>query len=131
MSIKVISVIYHLGSLYSTMKSHYIFRYIGATENLTVAIVAMGEGWHNYHHTFPWDYKTSELRKLPFNFTLRFIHFFAQIGWAYELKTVSDEMVERRVRRTGDGTHEIWGWGDTDQPTQDYRDAIILHNEIQ
>jgi hypothetical protein len=26
-------------------------------------------------------------------------------GWAYDLKTVSDSMVKRRVLRTGDGTH--------------------------
>lgn len=22
---------------------------------------AMGEGWHNYHHVFPFDYKAAEL----------------------------------------------------------------------
>ncbi|KAG4076122.1 hypothetical protein HA402_011468 [Bradysia odoriphaga] len=27
------------------------------------------------------------------------------MGWAYDLKTVPDEMVRRRVLRTGNGTH--------------------------
>lgn len=34
-----------------------------------------------------------------------FIDFFAWLGWATDLKTVSDEVVKARVLRTGDGTH--------------------------
>lgn len=34
-----------------------------------------------------------------------FINFFAWLGCAYELKTVPDEIVRRRVLRTGDGSH--------------------------
>mmetsp|Transcript_37689 Transcript_37689/g.52198 ORF Transcript_37689/g.52198 Transcript_37689/m.52198 type:complete len:612 (-) Transcript_37689:95-1930(-) len=30
-------------------------------ENFFVALIALGEGWHNYHHAYPWDYSTSEL----------------------------------------------------------------------
>ncbi|KAJ8928062.1 hypothetical protein NQ314_019409 [Rhamnusium bicolor] len=107
----------------------FYFRYINPAENLTVAILALGEGWHNYHHTFPWDYKTSELGKYSVNFTAAFIDFFAKIGWAYELKTVPEEMVRKRVLRTGDGTHEVWGWGDKDQPIEDYNEAIITHKK--
>jgi stearoyl-CoA desaturase (delta-9 desaturase) len=108
-----------------------------------VAILAVGEGWHNYHHTFPWDYKTSELGIYRYNLTALFIDFFAWIGWAYDLKTVPEKVVRDRVNRTGDGTHElfekdqnsnstsdstmtikethhdyhqppVWGWGDED-----------------
>ncbi|KAG5889224.1 hypothetical protein JTB14_018647 [Gonioctena quinquepunctata] len=104
-------------------------RYINPAENLTVSILALGEGWHNYHHTFPWDYKTSELGKYSVNFSAAFIDFFAKVGWAYDLKTVSEEMIKKRVLRTGDGTHEIWGWGDKDQPKEDYEDVIITHKK--
>ena len=31
-----------------------------ATDNIFTAIVAMGEGWHNFHHTYPYDYTTAE-----------------------------------------------------------------------
>ena len=31
------------------------------TEVPWVSLVAVGEGWHNYHHTFPHDYNCSEL----------------------------------------------------------------------
>lgn len=74
----------------------------------------MGEGWHNFHHTFPWDYKTGELSSYGGNFTTAFIDFFAKIGWAYDLKTVSPELIEKRVKKTGDGTHPVWGMEDKD-----------------
>jgi stearoyl-CoA desaturase (delta-9 desaturase) len=33
---------------------------IAPVESFLTAIVASGEGWHNYHHTYPWDYATAE-----------------------------------------------------------------------
>lgn len=89
----------------------------------------MGEGWHNYHHVFPWDYKTDEFNEYTMNLTKAFIDFFAKIGWAYDLKSVSSEMIKKRAQRTGDGTRvyeeascdtctseddHVWGWGDKD-----------------
>ena len=58
-------------------------RYINPSENVGVVFGAMGEGFHNYHHTFPWDYASSELG-WKFNLTTIFIDFFAWIGWAYD-----------------------------------------------
>ncbi|XP_049775504.1 acyl-CoA Delta-9 desaturase-like [Schistocerca cancellata] len=110
-------------------------KFINPAENLSVAVLALGEGWHNYHHVFPWDYKTAELGTYSTNFTTAFIDFMARIGWAYDLKTVPLEMVKRRAQRTGDGTHSsaaeqnhghghsheggVWGWGDRDIPAED------------
>ena len=31
---------------------------IGPVENMGVSVLALGEGFHNYHHTFPYDYST-------------------------------------------------------------------------
>jgi len=31
-----------------------------ARESLFTSIFAVGEGWHSYHHKFPWDYSASE-----------------------------------------------------------------------
>jgi stearoyl-CoA desaturase (Delta-9 desaturase) len=72
---------------------------------LAVGIAAMGEGWHNYHHVFPWDYKAAELGGYETNWTTCFLDFFVRLGWAYDMKTVSDEMILKRIQRTGDGTH--------------------------
>ncbi len=130
-------------------------RSINPAENKGVAIFAFGEGWHNYHHVFPWDYKTAELGRYKYNFTAAFIDFFAWIGWAYDLKTVSDKVVRDRVRRTGDGTWRNekesstaadatqmiansmgmsgggpWGWGDKDIPMGDAQVTQTLYPMI-
>jgi len=76
---------------------------ISPSENRLVSLGAIGEGWHNYHHTFPFDYKTSELG-WKINLTTMFIDFFWLIGLAYDLKTVPKETIEKRAKRTGDGT---------------------------
>ncbi|KAG4068278.1 hypothetical protein HA402_007798 [Bradysia odoriphaga] len=78
---------------------------IKPTDTFAIGFMAFGEGWHNYHHVYPFDYKVSELPHYWCNFTIPFIDFFAWIGWAYDLKTVSDDMIRRRVLRTGDGSH--------------------------
>lgn len=104
-------------------------KYINPSENMSVAILAFGEGWHNYHHVFPWDYKTAEFGQYSMNFTTAFIDFFAKIGWAYDMKTVSADIIKKRVKRTGDGTHEIWGWGDKDQPKEEIESAVIINKK--
>uniref|UniRef100_A0A1B0AII8 Fatty acid desaturase domain-containing protein n=1 Tax=Glossina pallidipes TaxID=7398 RepID=A0A1B0AII8_GLOPL len=87
---------------------------INPTQNFGLSILCLGEGWHNYHHAFPWDYKAAEWGGSSSNVAAAFIELCAKMGWAYDLKTVSAEMIEKRVKRTGDGTHAIWGWGDKD-----------------
>ncbi|KAG9509488.1 Acyl-CoA desaturase, partial [Fragariocoptes setiger] len=70
-------------------------------ENPTVSCFALGEGFHNYHHTFPWDYATSELG-YKFNLSKIFIDAMAAIGWAYDRKVVSPDQIKQRKYRTGD-----------------------------
>lgn len=78
-------------------------REINPVETISVTLAAIGEGYHNYHHTFPQDYSASEFG-WGRNFTTAFIDFCAWIGQAYGLKKISPEMVKRRMERTGDGS---------------------------
>lgn len=39
------------------------YKDIPPSENVFTALVAMGEGWHNFHHTYPYDYRASEVRR--------------------------------------------------------------------
>lgn len=114
---------------------------------MSVAIAAFGEGWHNYHHVFPWDYKAAELGNYKTNLTTMMLDGLSKIGWVYDLKTASPDMVEKRVKRTGDGTRiftnenssnddshghhhhqgEIWGWGDTDMKEEDVKDVVVYN----
>ncbi|XP_046975262.1 acyl-CoA Delta(11) desaturase-like [Vanessa cardui] len=82
---------------------------IKPAQNLAVSLFAFGEGFHNYHHVFPWDYRTAELGNNALNWTTLFIDFFAWLGWAYDLKLASGEMIKSRSKRTGDGTNS-WGF---------------------
>lgn len=98
-------------------------------ENMLVSFLALGEGFHNFHHTFPWDYKVAELGNYSLNLTTLFIDVCARLGLAYDLKTVSHEMIEKRVTRTGDGSHNLWGWGDPAQDPLERSEATILHGK--
>lgn len=113
------------------MEHFLCYRSINPSQNVSVAAFALGEGFHNYHHVFPWDYKTAELGNYRLNFTTAFIDLFAKVGWAYELKSVSSEIIEKRVRRTGDGTHNLWGWGDVDQDQMEVETAHITHKKAE
>lgn len=124
---------------------------ISPSENISVAILAYGEGFHNYHHVFPYDYRAAELGDYIFNPTTAFIDFFARIGWAYSLKTMSKKTIMARIARTGDGTHKcfgkinsadnstennyhahedhVWGWGDEDMKEEDCKFVSVLEGE--
>jgi len=130
---------------------------IHAVENKVVSSLAVGEGWHNYHHVFPWDYKAAELTTYNYNWATAFIDFFAKIGWAYDLKTVPERVVLQRVHRTGDGTHRLhnenvgvvhdddngvlcnnneevlnsWGWDDKDVSREERGITIILNQQAK
>nr|XP_021195974.2 acyl-CoA Delta-9 desaturase-like [Helicoverpa armigera] len=73
-------------------------------ESWFVSMISLGEGWHNYHHAFPWDYKAAELT-MHFNQSASIIRFFEKIGLAYDLKTASPQVVNNRIIRIGDGSH--------------------------
>jgi len=78
---------------------------IQPSDSLLNGTFTFGEGWHNFHHTFPWDYKVSEKPLYRHNFGIIFIDFFAWLGWATDLKIASDDLIRKRVLRTGDGSH--------------------------
>ncbi|XP_020610221.1 stearoyl-CoA desaturase 5-like [Orbicella faveolata] len=78
--------------------------HINPSQNFSVVIATGGEGFHNFHHTFPQDYATSELGS-PMNPSKWFIDLCALFGLAYDLKTISKEAIRKRRIRTGDLQH--------------------------
>lgn len=77
------------------------YKEINPAENIGVVVFSAGEGYHNFHHTFPQDYSASELN-LRLNPSKWLIGLHAKVGLAYDLKTVSKDMVLKRRKRTGD-----------------------------
>ncbi len=84
-----------------------------------------GEGYHNYHHVFPWDYRAAEVGPYASNLAAVFIDLMAALGQATHLKTVDLQLVRARALRTGDGSHPVWGWGDRDLGEEDRRVAVV------
>jgi len=64
-------------------------------ENLIVATLALGEGYHNYHHTFPHDYKTSE-NFIAVNPTSFFLKACELLGLASDLQEAKHERIEKK-----------------------------------
>jgi stearoyl-CoA desaturase (delta-9 desaturase) len=57
---------------------------IPPAENRFASALSGGEGWHNYHHKYPFDYAASEFSfDKQFNTTKLFIDMCVKIGLAY------------------------------------------------
>ncbi|XP_021924193.1 acyl-CoA Delta(11) desaturase-like isoform X2 [Zootermopsis nevadensis] len=108
---------------------HPYNRKIQPADNRVVSAIALGEGWHNYHHTFPWDYKTSELGDYGLNVTTGFIDFFAYIGWAYDRKQPSENLIQKVVQQAGDGTHPKWGH--VEEVSEEAEQLLNASNEVE
>jgi stearoyl-CoA desaturase (delta-9 desaturase) len=77
---------------------------IKPTQSSIVSILANGEGAHNYHHSFPWDYKSEEFSgysRYFINNTTAFIDLCAKLGLASDFKTASKEVIRERIKRKG------------------------------
>ena len=80
-------------------------------ENWWVAITGMGEGFHNYHHTFPWDYTIAESGLSYWNPAKWFIDAMFRLGLCSNLKRPSRELVLKtmnRVKRTSVQEQEFY-----------------------
>jgi stearoyl-CoA desaturase (delta-9 desaturase) len=69
------------------------------TENGWVALATIGEGWHNWHHAFDWDYAAAEMGAgQQFNPTKMFIDCMAFFGLAWGRKRAHQVWSLRKQR---------------------------------
>lgn len=72
-------------------------------ENRILNWLSMGEGQHNYHHTFAYDYRNGELTWWQiFNPASLFIKICQWLGLAWDLKKPSRQLVQSVVESRGD-----------------------------
>lgn len=71
-----------------------------AANNKYISFLTFGEGWHNYHHSYPKDYRAS--KKILFNFTTMFIDFTKRIGLSYNhyAKGCEEISIENRFNKS-------------------------------
>ncbi len=65
-----------------------------ARDNTLLALVTYGEGYHNYHHAFQWDYRNG-IRCWHFDPTKWMIKLFSLVGLTYDLKRCNHEQIEK------------------------------------
>ncbi|XP_078044272.1 acyl-CoA Delta(11) desaturase-like [Augochlora pura] len=81
---------------------------VRATESIVTILSTLGDGFHNFHHAFPWDYR---LTNSPYSLHAKLIELFAYMGLAYDLKMATPGIVRGHQKRHGDGT-EKWTFVD-------------------
>ena len=101
------------GALRMTLNHHFTFfinsvcHYFGkktysdqsARDNALMAIFTYGEGYHNFHHKFPLDYRNG-IRFYDFDPTKWFIKGLFYLGLAKDLKKVSDgKILQYKIRQ--------------------------------
>jgi stearoyl-CoA desaturase (delta-9 desaturase) len=65
---------------------------IKPANNWLVSILTIGEGWHNYHHTYPYDYSCAEKSALvQYNPSTVLIDLMALLGMVYDRKITKDK----------------------------------------
>jgi len=83
----------------------------GPAENPVVAILSIGEGWHNWHHKYPFDYAASELGiSAQFNPTKLFLDTCASFGIVYDRRRQTHLWAKRQeaiLHRMGDGAKSV------------------------
>ncbi|XP_033333624.2 acyl-CoA desaturase 1 [Megalopta genalis] len=80
-------------------------RRVRATESVVTILATLGDGFHNFHHAFPWDYR---MTNMPwYSMHAKLIDLFAYMGMAYDLKMVTPRVANSHQKRHGDGT-EKW-----------------------
>ena len=83
-------------------------------DHFITAILTLGEGWHNYHHSFPSDYRNA-IRWYQYDPTKWAICFWKLIGLAYDLKTFSSNEIEKsrfqQSQKKLDRMREKIDWG--------------------
>lgn len=85
-----------INSLAHTWGSKTYSREHSAVDNFVIAFLTVGEGYHNYHHTFASDYRNG-VKWYHFDPTKWTIFVLSRLGLATDLRRFSDETIERRL----------------------------------
>lgn len=110
----------------NTPRDHYI-----------TALITMGEGYHNFHHEFPQDYRNAILLH-QYDPTKWLIRLCSYVGLASNLKTFpSNEITKGQIYMKEQKLNEVkrklkWGRPIEELPAltfDEFEDAVKIHNE--
>lgn len=87
-----------LGSVSHTWGKRPYSKKISATDIGIMSLITSGEGYHNFHHQFPYDYTLSEFGT-TFNPGKLFVDFLALIGQAYDLRRAKQTYIDEAKQK--------------------------------
>ena len=83
-------------------------------DNWMTAIVTFGEGYHNFHHEFPSDYRNA-IKWYQYDPTKLFIYGCSLVGMSYGLKTFSTNAIKQALvqqeQKKLDARRDVLQWG--------------------
>jgi len=85
---------FFVNSLAHTLGNKTFSDHHTAFDSFVTAILTLGEGYHNYHHEFPQDYRNG-IRFFHYDPTKWLIGFLALFKQTYNLKSISSEEVQK------------------------------------
>ena len=85
-----------INSLAHTWGSRNFCQELSAVDNYIIALLTFGEGYHNYHHTFAYDYRNG-IRWFHFDPTKWLIWGLYKLGLARQLRRVQKYQIVERV----------------------------------
>jgi len=99
---------------------------IGPRVSLLTTFLALGEGWHDYHHLFPWDYAAAELDAWDqWNPTKAFIDACGAVGLAHGLRRCSSRLQEARRTQLAAPCREAISYAVRGPPFLRYRVPVV------
>lgn len=103
-------------------------------DNWMTALVTFGEGYHNFHHEFPTDYRNA-IKWYQYDPTKVIIYMSSLIGLSYDLKKFSQNAIQQALvqqqQKKLDRQRSKLNWGPqlTDLPVWDKQDFLREVNE--
>lgn len=90
-------VVSHHGTFFINSLCHMVGRQPysrehSARDSAVMAVLAFGEGYHNYHHSFPFDYRNG-IRRWHFDPAKWTIYGLSLVGLARDLRRASDSVI--------------------------------------
>ncbi|XP_015523002.2 (11Z)-hexadec-11-enoyl-CoA conjugase [Neodiprion lecontei] len=132
-SFYVVYCLRYVGILHATWSVNSIAHMFGtkpydkrivSVDSNVVSFLTGGDGWHNYHHSFPWDWRAGEF-SVRGGFNTKFLQRLADYGFAYDLKTASDSVVEGHTKKHGDGTRPVVDVGLNEHEDKKPRNGVV------
>lgn len=85
-----------INSLAHTWGARTFCKELSAVDNYLISLFTFGEGYHNYHHTFAYDYRNG-IRWYHFDPTKWLIWSLSKLGLAYNLKKNQRYFIEEKI----------------------------------